>query len=160
MTSISTAPSRRFWDRHAPRYFAQPIPDEDIYARKLAVTRQFMARDMSVLEIGCGTGGTATAHAPYVAHVEAMDVSPRMIAIGEQQAREAGVDNLLFRSGTLDTLPSWPEGHDMVLALNVLHLLPDWKKAIGQIRDRLGPGAISCRRRPALATSIPSFAAR
>ena len=52
-------PSSKFWDRIAARYARKPVADEAAYRRKLAVTRDYLAPDMDVLEFGCGTGSTA-----------------------------------------------------------------------------------------------------
>ena len=41
---------------------------------------------MEVLEFGCGTGGTAIIHAPYVKHIRAIDISGNMIAIAKGKA--------------------------------------------------------------------------
>ena len=65
----------RFWDRIAARYAKQPVADEAAYQKKLAKTREYFPPDMAVLEFGCGTGSTAMAHAPYVAHARATDLS-------------------------------------------------------------------------------------
>ena len=59
----------RFWNKLADRYSRRPISDEATYEKKLEITRQYFRPDMEVLEIGCGTGTTAIAHAPYVKHI-------------------------------------------------------------------------------------------
>ena len=76
--------STGFWDRIADRYSKQPIADQDAYQRKLDVTRTYFRPDMDVLELGCGTGGTAILHAPYVRHVRAVDISARMLEIARE----------------------------------------------------------------------------
>jgi predicted TPR repeat methyltransferase len=44
------------------------------------------------LELGCGTGFTVIAHAPYSAQVGAFDISENMLAIGrEKEATSADV---------------------------------------------------------------------
>jgi cyclopropane fatty-acyl-phospholipid synthase-like methyltransferase len=55
----------RFWSKIAEKYAAAPVPSEEIYQKKLAVTRKYLRPDMEVLEFGCGTGTTALAHAAY-----------------------------------------------------------------------------------------------
>ena len=70
--------ARDFWNKRADKYSKQPVPDEDAYRKKLEKTREYFRPDMDVLEIGCGTGSTAIAHAPYVRHILATDFSSRM----------------------------------------------------------------------------------
>jgi len=73
--------SEKFWDKISARYAKQPIADEAAYQTKLQVTREYLEPEMEVLEISCGTGSTAIIHAPYVKHIRAIDISPKMIAM-------------------------------------------------------------------------------
>jgi cyclopropane fatty-acyl-phospholipid synthase-like methyltransferase len=56
----------RFWDKRAEKYAQRPLADQAAYEKKLEITRRYFNPDSVVLEIGCGTGSTALAHAPYV----------------------------------------------------------------------------------------------
>jgi len=133
--------STEFWDRVAPSYSKQSIADTETYARKLAATQALMRQDMSVLELGCGTGSTALEHAPHVAHIDATDISAAMIAISRQKAEQAAIDNVSFRQAGVAELDG--EGtYDMVLALNLLHLLPDRTAALAKIHRLLKPGGL------------------
>ena len=136
-----TVTSAEFWDRVAPDYSKQPIADTESYARKLAATQALMRPDMEVLEFGCGTGSTALEHAPHVAHVVATDVSAAMIAIGRQKAEQAGIDNVSFKQSSLEEFEP-NGGYDMVLALNLLHLVPDRTAALAKIHRLLKPGGV------------------
>jgi ubiquinone/menaquinone biosynthesis C-methylase UbiE len=134
--------SAEFWDRIAPRYSRQPIADTERYARKLAATQARMRPDMTVLEFGCGTGSTALVHAPHVARIDATDLSAAMIAIGRDKARAAGVTNVDFQQAGVEDFDA-PDGtYDMVLALNLLHLVPDRAAALAKIHRLLTPGGI------------------
>ncbi|MEM7570480.1 MAG: class I SAM-dependent methyltransferase [Pseudomonadota bacterium] len=131
----------RFWDKTAPKYFKQPIRDEAAYERKLEMTRRYLTPETRLLELGCGTGGTAIKHAPFVKSVHGVDISAEMLAIGRKQAEEAGVDITWERSDTADfTAPAG--SYDAILALSHLHLLEDWRGAIGKIHDMLAPGGV------------------
>jgi len=136
-----TRQSAEFWDRVAPGYSEQPIRDTASYARKLTATQSLMRPDMEVLELGCGTGSTALEHAPHVAHIDATDVSPAMIAIGRGKAEQACVDNVSFIEADVEALAA-DRNYDMVLALNLLHLLPDRTAALAKIHRLLKPGGL------------------
>ncbi len=86
----------RFWDRIADRYSRSKISDEDAYRKKLELTRGYFTPESNVLELGCGTGGTAILHAPHVKHYRATDISGRMIEIAEERQAAADVENLSF----------------------------------------------------------------
>jgi len=126
-TPKSTA---RFWDRIAKRYAAKPVPDEQAYARKLAVTREYLNQESRVLELGCGTGSTAITHAPYVRHIRASDFSSAMIDIAKAKSNAAGISNIDFVCRTVDQESANKSCYDAVLALNLLHLLVDWQSTI------------------------------
>jgi ubiquinone/menaquinone biosynthesis C-methylase UbiE len=134
--------SKEFWDKSAPRYAKSPVRDEGIYRKKLTITQEYFRPDWSVLEFGCGTGSTAIIHAPYVKHIVATDISYKMLDIAEQRARDAGIENISFQQGTLDSLELETESFDAVLGLNVLHLLEDVDATISRVHGLLKPGGI------------------
>jgi ubiquinone/menaquinone biosynthesis C-methylase UbiE len=136
------ARSKKFWDRIAKRYAKKPLGDEAAYQRKLAKTREYLRPDMEVLEIGCGTGLTAVAHAPHVKHIRATDISEKMIEIAKGRAAAANVENLTFEVVAVEDLDVAGESVDVVLALSLLHLLEDREAAIARIYDMLRPGGI------------------
>lgn len=134
--------SRDFWDRAAPGYSKRAIADSASYARKLAETRALMRPDMKVLELGCGTGSTALEHAPHVAEIDATDLSGAMIEIGRDKAERAGIRNVRFMQSGVESFAAPDGSYDMVLALNLLHLLPDRAAALANINRLLKPGGI------------------
>lgn len=131
-----------FWDRMAAKYARQPIADIDAYQTKLARTRAYFTPDMELFEFGCGTGGTALAHAPHVRHVHAIDFSARMLEIARERAAASGIANVTFEQGDIATLPIAPASYDMVLGLSILHLLEDKQAVIAKVFDMLRPGGL------------------
>ena len=130
----------RFWDRIAARYARKPIADEAAYATKLEMTRKYLREDSEILEIGCGTGGTAIEHAPYVARVLATDVSAKMLEFGRERAEAAGVENVTFRQAAAEDIDAEDASFDAVLALSLLHLLDDRLPVLANIHRWLKPG--------------------
>jgi ubiquinone/menaquinone biosynthesis C-methylase UbiE len=134
--------AQQFWDKAAARYAKSPVKDEASYQKKLAITRDYFQPDWSVFEFGCGTGSTAILHAPYVRDILATDVSAKMLEIAEAKARDAGIDNIRFQQGTLDSLSLTPGSFDAVLGLNILHLVEDPEAAISRVSSLLKPGGV------------------
>ena len=130
----------KFWDNVADGYARRPVPDESVYQRKLAMTREYLTSESRVLEFGCGTGSTALTHAPHVAHIVATDVSAAMIDIGREKAALADIDNVSFRQAGVEDFEAPDSSYDMVLALNLIHLLEDRAAAIAKIHRVLKPG--------------------
>lgn len=129
-----------FWNALAKRYARQPIANPEAYETKLAATREHLRPDSRVLEFGCGTGSTALIHAPHVASVHAVDTSPRMIEIARGKAAAEGIDNVSFEVGTVFDVSDGP--YDVVLGLNILHLVPDLAKTLAQCHALLAPSGI------------------
>lgn len=134
--------AKTFWDKTAPRYAKSAIRDEEAYQKKLAITQGYFQPDWSVLEFGCGTGSTAIVHAPYVKQIVATDLSEKMLDIAEQKTRDAGIENIRYQQGTLDSLELDAGSFDAVLGLNILHLLDDVDAAIARVRDLLKPEGV------------------
>lgn len=132
----------RFWDRHAESYAKAPVADEAAYRKKLEITRDCFRPDMQVLELGCGTGSTAVAHAPYVKHIRATDISGKMIAIARAKAQAAGIANVTFEQADIDSVDAAAASFDAVMAHSILHLVPDRDAVIARVHRLLKPGGI------------------
>jgi 2-polyprenyl-3-methyl-5-hydroxy-6-metoxy-1,4-benzoquinol methylase len=139
----------------AARYARSPIADEAAYARKLATTQRHLRPHMAVLELGCGTGGTALAHAPFVHSVRATDLSEAMIAIARERATAAGVGNVTFEVASAETVDAAPGSVDVVLALSVLHLVQDPPALLRRAAALLPPGGLLVASTPCLAEVAP-----
>lgn len=151
------AGSKKFWDRIAKRYAKKPVGNEAAYQRKLAKTREYLRPGMEVLEIGCGTGSTAIAHAPYVSHIRATDLSDKMIAIAQDKAAAASVQNVTFEALAVEDLDAASESFDAVLALSLLHLVDDRAAVVDRIHDMLRPGGIFVSNTVCLGDSMKWF---
>ena len=131
-----------FWNKLADKYSRRPVADEAAYQKKLDATREYFEPDMEVLEIGCGTGSTAIAHAPYVKHIRASDLSTRMVEIAKDKAKAAGIDNVTFEALSVDALDVPDASIDVVMAHSVLHLLEDKERVIADFHQMLKPGGV------------------
>lgn len=132
----------KFWDKVAERYARQPVSDEASYQEKLRITREYLRPDAEMLELGCGTGSTAIAHAPYVKHILAIDVSSKMLEIARRKADSGNVGNVTFRQAGIDELSAPNESYDVVMGHSILHLLEDRDAVITKIYRLLKPGGV------------------
>jgi ubiquinone/menaquinone biosynthesis C-methylase UbiE len=136
------ARTSKFWDKIAVKYAKQPVADEASYQKKLQVTREYLKPDMEVLEFGCGTGSTALAHAPYVKHILAIDVSSKMIEIAQRKAEAANVANVTFKQADIDDISVPDDGFDVVMGHSILHLVEDRDAVIAKVNRMLRPGGV------------------
>lgn len=134
--------STMFWDKIAERYSKQPIADEAAYQKKLQITRGYLRPDMEVFEFGCGTGSTAILHAPYVKHIQAIDLSSKMIEIAQGKAEAENVENITFAQSSIGEFSVDDQTLDAVLGLNILHLLENRDDVIARVYKMLKPGGV------------------
>ena len=133
---------RTFWDKIAKRYSKRPIADEASYQKKLQVTREYLLPNMEMLEFGCGTGSTAIAHAPYVKHIHAIDISSKMIEIAQGKADAENVKNVTFERSGIEEFSAPDQTFDAALGLSILHLLENKEDVLAKVHKMLKPGGI------------------
>lgn len=141
----------RFWDQTAEKYAASPIKDQAAYEHTLAETRKHLNSGDEILEIGCGTGGTALLLADAVAHITATDISANMISIGTQKAAAQSVTNVEFVQATPADPKLATKSYDAITGFNILHLLPDLEGDLVVLRERLRPGGLLISKTPCIA---------
>ena len=141
-----------FWDKAADKYAKSKIADPDDYERTLDRMRHHLGATDQVLEVGAGTGSTALLLAPHVARVTATDLSTRMMEIGADKAKAAGVENVSFVAADVTDPALGGPSYDAVLALNLLHLVPDLPASLSRIHGVLAPGGLLISKTPTLAS--------
>lgn len=129
-----------FWNAMAKRYARFPIPDEEVYRRKLEATRARCDPQTRMLEFGAGTGTTALYHAPNVARIDAVDFSESMLRIAADKAEAAGVGNISFHCASVEGFEAPDSSYDVVMMHSLLHLLRDPAGAIAKAYRLLQPG--------------------
>lgn len=92
----------------------------------------------AVGDLGCGTGRTAEAMAPFVRRVIAVDGSEAMLAAA--QRRLGPLDNVELRRGDLEALPVEGRELDAALLLLVLHHVVEPGQVLAEVARALVPG--------------------
>jgi ArsR family transcriptional regulator len=93
----------------------------------------------TVADLGCGTGQTAAALAPYVARVIAVDESSAMLAAARKRLGDHKTVDL--RSGRLEDLPIDDASADAAILSLVLHFVVDPSAVIAEAARVLRIGA-------------------
>src|ERR1700682_4206732 len=115
--------------------------DSDIRARA-ALTMLGVQRGWRLADIGCGNGVLACEAPLMGAEVDAIDISPAMLALAEIQARDRKVAVRTQSAGLL-SFAYQPNSYDLIVSEFTLHHLPDFWKAVAlsRIHSALKPGA-------------------
>src|ERR1700716_2289448 len=106
--------------------------DSDIRARA-ALTGLGVQRGWRVADIGCGDGVLACEAALMGAEVDAIDISPAMLALAEIQARDRKVAIPTQSAGVL-SFAYQPDTYDLVVSEVALHHLPGFWEAVALSR--------------------------
>lgn len=140
----AAAKSAQFWDKRAEKYEKSAISDPEAYEFTLERTRSYLRRQDRVLELGSGTGSTALRLAERVDSIVATDVSTKMTEIGARKAKAQGAKNIRFvTTGVEDHAKALGgETFDVVMAFNLLHLVPDIDASLCQIFRLVKPGGL------------------
>jgi ubiquinone/menaquinone biosynthesis C-methylase UbiE len=128
--------NQRFWNRFAARYAARPLKNVAAYEAMLADVASRLKDTDNVLEVGCGTGGTAIQLAPGVSQWTATDFSAEMINIAK--AKPSGGNVRFVVSEASNAFDGGP--FDAICAFNVLHLVDDLPEMLKCIHENLKPG--------------------
>ena len=130
----------RFWDELAPRWAANPraVDLEPILARLGC------APPARLLDAGCGDGIVSLLLARAGYRVHGVDLSPAMVALAEQAARQQDLygDAVRFAVGDVERLPLPDAACDAVLCRNVLDFTPHPGVALAEFRRVLARGGL------------------
>jgi ubiquinone/menaquinone biosynthesis C-methylase UbiE len=143
-------PESLSFDRVADRYDATRVhPTEASTEIAAGLMRVGGLRfGAEVLEIGIGTGRIAMPLLASGVNVTGIDIAPRMLeqleakyAVWQAEAGEGVKGRLTVQIADMTALPFDDASFDAVIAVHVLHLVPKWRKALGEALRVLRPGA-------------------
>ncbi len=132
----------KFWDKAAKGYAKSPIKNEQAYQKKLEITQGYLKQNMEVFEFACGTGTTAMAHAPYVKHILAIDISSNMLEIAQHKVEQENINNITFQQSTIEEFSSAEAAFDVVMGHSILHLLEEPENTVKKVHRLLKPDGI------------------
>ena len=99
----------KFWDKTAEKYGKAPIRNEELYNKKMDITRGYFQPDFQVFEFGCGTGRFAEQllanHLPSHATYWGCDISTTMTDLSKLRLAHFGDQATLWKSTGETSLP-------------------------------------------------------
>jgi predicted TPR repeat methyltransferase len=133
---------RDLFDQFAPRFDAELTGRLEYRTPALLaalLAEAGVARGLRVLDLGCGTGLSGVALAPFAARLEGLDLSPRMLA----EAGRRSLYQALHQADLLDFLPAHPASYGLVAAVDVLNYLGDLAPVLRAMATALAPGGVA-----------------
>jgi ubiquinone/menaquinone biosynthesis C-methylase UbiE len=143
-------PESLSFDRVADRYDATRVHPTEASTQIVAGLMRVggLRAGADVLEIGIGTGRIALPLLASGVNVMGVDIAPRMLEQLEMKYRawqteagEGSTGRLTVQIADMTALPFADASFDAVIAVHVLHLVPDWRKALDEALRVLRPGA-------------------
>lgn len=128
----------KFWDRLAPIYNLFMSKDHKAYEQMYELILE-QVKEQKVLELATGTGLIAKHIADDVQLIEATDFSEKMI---ENAKKGRTSSKLHFSVQDACNLPYEAASFDVVIISNALHIMPEPKKALAEIRRVLRPDGL------------------
>ena len=128
-----------FWNKISPVYDLF----ENIYNRKVykgtgkKVAEYLMLTD-DVLECACGTGEITCEIAQRCRTLIATDLADGMLRRAQRKCRR--YNNVSFQFADITDLKFENDSFDKIVAGNVIHLLPEPEKALGELDRVVRPG--------------------
>ncbi len=103
-----------------------------------------LAKEMNILDFGCGTGLVAIPIQPYVNSVTAVDNSAGMLNVLREKIENRKIKNIqtvLINDNTM-SLPD--EKFDLIMSSLTLHHIHDYQNLLSKMFHLLNPGAYIC----------------
>ena len=115
----------------------------DLLVSDLKQNSDFEHQNLTLLDIGCGTGMSTetllkTKIGNQILHVSLLDSSPKMLEIALQKAKTWKLDHV-GKNGYLNQIENY---FDIVLICSVLHHIPDLELFLKQLIPKIKPGGI------------------
>ena len=129
-----------FWDRVAGLYDWVELTNRRVNSAAAVRVARLVPEGARVLDCAAGTGLFALAAARRADSVLCTDLSQAMLSRAEKKARKQGLSNICFAVRDLTALPEGNGGFDVVIAANVLHLLPEPETAVRELWRVTAPG--------------------
>jgi ubiquinone/menaquinone biosynthesis C-methylase UbiE len=120
------------WERIRKSYF-----DDRVTALSI---EKLLPRDLTLADVGCGTGSLTFELARFARKVIGVDLSKEMLRRARAVAKERRLDNVEFRQGDALNLPLRTQSVDAAFCVMVLHFLPDPGRAVAGLCRIARPG--------------------
>ena len=130
-----------FWNRIASKY--DTLEQKDVaYSIFIEKAGEYLKKDSTILDFGCGTGLVCNEIADKVHSIHAIDISSKMIEIARHKASQRKISNIVFERISLLEGTFKEASYDAVIAFNIFHLPEEIQTSLERIHKILKPGGL------------------
>lgn len=124
------------YDREQEEFSFVRLPEREAVN---SILKNILRGDLSVLEIGAGTGRFTLEIAPLVKKVDATDISQNMLDLLAKKAEEKAVRNVTSSRGDFLEM-SFAEKYDLIVSFSAIEYINDPRALFAKISGLLKPG--------------------
>lgn len=128
-----------FWDKASKNYDNTESRFEHIHNRSRENARKHLNASDIVLDYGCGTGTASCELASQVKEIHGIDISSKMVEAAREKADANNLVNTSFVQADIFDRSYTEESFDAILALNMLHTVPNPKDVVKRVHELLKP---------------------
>jgi ubiquinone/menaquinone biosynthesis C-methylase UbiE len=122
-----------FWDLCAP-FYDRAEQANTAYIGMLNKIKELLPQGANVFEAAAGTGSISLTVAEKADKVLCTDISERMLKVARKKAEKHGMKNISFSKKNIFDTGEPDEAYDAVIASQVLHLIDEPRKAVGELK--------------------------
>jgi ubiquinone/menaquinone biosynthesis C-methylase UbiE len=130
--NLSSSTGNLSFDRIAESYESTRVLPAEIALRVAKLLCYGMRSDQWALDAGVGTGRLGRALAREHKNTVGVDIAQEMLAQAQAEMPNLALANLC-------ALPFSDQSFGLILSVHVLHLIPNWRSALGELIRVLGP---------------------
>ena len=129
----------KFWDKVAVKSDIKFLTPDQIHVNTINGVVKHLNNSDVILDFACGIGTKTIDIAGNFHSIRAIDTSSKMIEIANKRATMENVSNVEFEEIDIFNNQLKTQSFDVILALNILHLIEEPELIIERIRALLKP---------------------
>ena len=131
---------RTYFERIAPTWDAYVASAYEVELQERLTSLLPWRQDMTVLDVGTGTGYLAGMMAPLVGKVIGVDCTPAMLARAGEKMAQAGYQHVFLQEGMAEQLPLASGSVDVAMCHMLMHHVVSPRTALAELRRVVRPG--------------------
>ena len=86
------------WTDESIDWWKRAVPYSDYYKILIRIFREYLSRDETIFDIGCGLGNVSLELSPFVRRIKGFDINERVLNEFKKEIQRRGIDNISVSS--------------------------------------------------------------